>query len=95
MVCVLEQGWNKTLQGCGPPGTEFDTPALHSVLCSSVQPKTEQLACFARTFAVALELVHRCGLRKHNGGTIGGNLQIKERLYYNKIPFLRHGGSEI
>ncbi len=28
MVCVLEQGWNKTLQGCGPPGTEFDTPAL-------------------------------------------------------------------
>ncbi len=27
MVCVLEQGWNKTLQGCGPPGTEFDTPA--------------------------------------------------------------------
>ncbi len=28
MVCVLEQGWNKTLQGCGPPGTEFDTPGL-------------------------------------------------------------------
>ncbi len=23
MVCVLERGWNKTLQGCGPPGTEF------------------------------------------------------------------------
>ncbi len=30
MVCVLEQGWNKTLQGCGPSGTEFDTPALRS-----------------------------------------------------------------
>ncbi len=29
MVCVLEQGWNKTLQGCGPPGIEFDTPDLH------------------------------------------------------------------
>ncbi len=29
MVCVLEQGWNKTLQGCCPPGIEFDTPALH------------------------------------------------------------------
>ncbi len=28
MVCVLEQGWNKTLQGCGPPGIEFDTPDL-------------------------------------------------------------------
>ncbi len=28
MVCVLEQGWNKTLQVCGPPGTEFDTPVL-------------------------------------------------------------------
>ncbi len=28
MVCVLEQGWNKTLQGCGPPGTEFDTTGL-------------------------------------------------------------------
>ncbi len=28
MLCVLEQGWNKTLQGCGPPGTEFDTPDL-------------------------------------------------------------------
>ncbi len=27
-VCVLEQSWNKTLQGCGPPGTEFDTPAI-------------------------------------------------------------------
>ncbi len=30
MVCELEQGWNKTLQGCGPPGTEFDTPDLES-----------------------------------------------------------------
>ncbi len=28
IVCVLEQGWNKTLQGCGSSGTEFDTPAL-------------------------------------------------------------------
>ncbi len=30
MVCVLDQGWNKTLQGGGPPETEFDTPALGS-----------------------------------------------------------------
>ncbi len=28
MVCVLEEGWNKALQGCGPPGTEFETPGL-------------------------------------------------------------------
>ncbi len=28
MLCVLEQGWNKTLQGCGPLGTEFNTPGL-------------------------------------------------------------------
>ncbi len=31
MVCVVEQGWNKTLQGCSPPGTEFDTPVLVSL----------------------------------------------------------------
>ncbi len=30
-LCVLEQGWNKTLQGCGPPGTEFDTPDLEAL----------------------------------------------------------------
>ncbi len=30
MVCVLDQGWNKTLQGCGPPGTEFKTPGLNN-----------------------------------------------------------------
>jgi len=44
---------------------------LNSVLCSSVQPKAEQLTCFAQTFAMALELVHCCRL--------GGNLQIKGR----------------
>ncbi len=44
---------------------------------------------------MALELVHRCRLRKHNGGAVGGNLQMKGQLYNNKIPFLRHGGSEI
>ncbi len=31
-VCVLEQDWNKALQGCDPPGTEFDTPALDYAL---------------------------------------------------------------
>ncbi|ROL33002.1 Transforming growth factor beta-2 [Anabarilius grahami] len=35
---------------------------LNSVLCSSVQPTTEQLACFAQTFAMALERK-----RKQNG----------------------------
>ncbi len=37
MVCVLEQGWNKTLQGCGPPGTEFDTPAVECVTEDTVK----------------------------------------------------------
>ncbi len=55
-----------------------------SVLCSSVQTKTEQLACFAQA----------CCLQKHNGGAMGGNLQIKGRWYY-KIPFLHHRGCEI
>ncbi len=32
IVCALKQGWNKTLQGCGPLGAEFDTPALDSQL---------------------------------------------------------------
>lgn len=34
----------------------------NSVLCSSVQVTTEHLACFAQTFAMALELVHCCRL---------------------------------
>ncbi len=66
---------------------------LNSVLCSSVQPKTEQLACFARIFPMALELVHHfentmaaawvetCRLR-------GGNIIIKPHFYVT-------GGSEI
>ncbi len=32
MVCVLEQGWNKILQGCGPPETEFDVFDVLSIL---------------------------------------------------------------
>ncbi len=52
---------------------------LNSVLCSSVQPKAEQLACFAQTFTMVLELVHRCRLRNQNDGAAGGNLQIKGR----------------
>ncbi len=31
IVYVLGQGWNKTLPGCGPPGTEFNTPVLDSL----------------------------------------------------------------
>ncbi len=46
---------------CSVVSSEAGT--LNSVLCSSVQPKTEQLACFAQTFTMALELVHRCRLR--------------------------------
>ncbi len=30
MVCVLEQG-------CGPPGTEFNTPGLHHAVCSKLE----------------------------------------------------------
>ncbi len=33
---------------------------LNSVLCSSVQTKTEQLACFTQSFTMVLELLHRC-----------------------------------
>ncbi len=33
-----------------------------------MQPNTEQLACFARTFTMALELVHRCFLWKQRCG---------------------------
>ncbi len=67
---------------------------LNSVLCSSVQPNTEQLACFAWTFTMALEMVHRCRWQKHYGNAVGGNLQIKRRWYYNKILFLRHRGAK-
>ncbi len=42
MVCVLEQGWNKTLQGCGPPGTEFDTPGLESCHVLSVASRSSR-----------------------------------------------------
>ncbi|ROL46392.1 Inactive dipeptidyl peptidase 10, partial [Anabarilius grahami] len=42
-----------------------------------INATTEQLACFAPTFAMALELIHRCRLRKQNGGAVGGNVQIK------------------
>ncbi len=63
--------------------------------CSSVQPKTEQLACFTQSFTMVLELVHRCNLQNQNDGTAGGNLQIKGRYYYNEIPLPRHQGSEI
>ncbi len=50
-----------------------ESGTLNSVLCSSMHPKTEQLACFAQTFAMALELVHCCCLQKHNGSAVGGN----------------------
>ncbi len=28
MECILEAGLELTLQGCGPPGTEFDIPGI-------------------------------------------------------------------
>ncbi len=62
---------------CSVVSTEAGT--LNSVLCSSVQLKTEQFTCFARTFPMPLELVHCLRFRKHNGGTVGGNLQIMGR----------------
>uniref|UniRef100_A0A672Q4T8 Calcium release activated channel regulator 2A n=1 Tax=Sinocyclocheilus grahami TaxID=75366 RepID=A0A672Q4T8_SINGR len=44
MVCVLEQGLNKTLQGSGPPGIEIDPPDLwsHDSDCSAVLEKTRE-----------------------------------------------------
>ncbi len=62
---------------CSVVSSEAGT--LNSVQCSSVQPKTEQLACFAQTFTVALELLQRCRLRNQNDGAAAGNLQIKGR----------------
>ncbi len=55
---------------------DLPPPLLNSVLWS-VQPKAEQLACFAQTFTMALELVHFCHLQNQNDGAAGGNLQIK------------------
>ncbi len=40
MVCVLEQDWNKTLQGCGPPG-KFDTPGVNKL-----SPKSPSIPSF-------------------------------------------------
>ncbi len=48
-------------------------------VCSQTLLKAEQLACFAQTFTMALELLHRCCLRNQNDGAAGGNLQIKGR----------------
>ncbi len=45
---------------CSVVSSEAGT--LNSVQCSSVQTKTEQLACFAQTFTMAVELLHRCHL---------------------------------
>ncbi len=50
-----------------------------------MQAKAEQLACFAQTFIMALELVHSRRLQNQNDGAAGGNLQIKGRYYYNEI----------
>ncbi len=46
---------------------------LNSVLCSSVQLKTEQRARFARTFAMVLELLETCRL--------GGNIITRSPFY--------------
>uniref|UniRef100_A0A673IP59 lysophospholipase n=1 Tax=Sinocyclocheilus rhinocerous TaxID=307959 RepID=A0A673IP59_9TELE len=45
----------------------------NSVLCSSVQPKTEQLACFAQTFVMALELEHRYLVSMCSCAGVAGN----------------------
>ncbi len=46
MVCVLEEVWNKTLQGCGPPGTEFDTPDVKLQETTSNEKNYWQKTCF-------------------------------------------------
>ncbi len=49
-------------------------------------PKTEQFACFARTFTVDLELVHRCRLQKQNDGAVVGNLTIQPYIVNHVYP---------
>ncbi len=83
---------------CSVVSSEAGT--LNSVLCSSAQAKREQLACFARTYAMALELVHNCRLwkqwRRHGWKLESVNRQIqtdsssfvdkfKSVLFYNEI----------
>jgi len=47
------------------------------------------LICAANDRTVSMLLPWR-----KNGGAVGGNVQIRGWVYYNKIPFLRHKGSE-
>ncbi len=49
-----------------------------------MQPKEEQLACFAQTFTMALELLHHCCLPNQNDGAAveiyrlrGGNIIMR------------------
>ncbi len=37
---------------------------------------------------MVLQLVHRCHLRKHNDGAMGGNVQIKGRNILIRSPYL-------
>ncbi len=35
------------------------------------------ISLFALTFVMVLEVLHHLHMQKHNGGAVGGNLQIK------------------
>jgi len=59
---------------------------MRGFLCSSVQPKTKQLACFAQTLIMALELVHVACKNKTKGNIIIRSLAMtRGSTFFHKL----------